>query len=82
MPARAQMDPAVLQGLVDRLRRERPAPGLVDVEAAGLVHGLTRADVGAALRTRVFDLDVAATLRGGERADDIRAELPAMGFRL
>jgi hypothetical protein len=52
------------------------------VAAAGLVHEIQQPELRSAMVGRVFDLDVRATLAGGEDAATIRACLPAFGFRL
>lgn len=78
-----------LRNTVERVRRQRspPAPAAADVEGAGLVHDLTaescfepNADLHCAMRGRVLEIDAYATIRGGERADDLRRNLGRMGF--
>lgn len=77
-----KLDPLILAALVERMKRTRDTPGPSDVEAAGGVYELATLEIRSAMVCRVFDLDVAATLRGGESADEIRRALPTFGFRL
>jgi len=72
-----------LRANVERVRRQRPTPAPApagDVAAAGLVHDLPTWEVSRALRDRVFEFDVAETIRGGESADDIRSNLGPLGL--